>query len=83
MDTQRLEKHYWKYTRSWSEEQLFVFRLFLRGYYLERCVDEDYGFRSGDESFFIRECINYFKEITNVERPISDKELKPTKPTWA
>ena len=82
MDTERLEKYYWKFTRNWSEGQLFIFRLYLKGYYLERCIDEDYGFRRGDESMFMVEAIRYFREITNVENPITDKELKPTKPSF-
>lgn len=67
LDTQRLETYYWRITRDMSERQVFLFRIFLRGFYLE-FADCEEAYTKGCELDFMTDALELFNEIHDMKR---------------
>ena len=68
LDTQRLETYYWRLTRDMSERQVFLFKIFLRGFYLEFAMCHDSVYTRGTEADLIGDALELFNETHDMQR---------------
>ena len=68
LDTQRLETYYWRLTRDMSDRKLFLFRIFLRGFWIEFALCHEPIYSTGMELDFISDAVEAFNELHDMDK---------------